>query len=135
MSDAELEQHVVPALFEHAKNVYRDMHAEAKPDEDGLLVYEGHLTVLFRKLRLSVPYYTSIKNQLVAMGCIEQTRRGGGNGTSRWVLWKEPLLEEWKATDAARPRRGNKTTQLEQRVKDIADRLHQIEARLEKAGL
>lgn len=117
-----------PALFEHAERVYKQMVAEATQDDElDLLVYEGHLTQLFRKLLLSTPYYTLIKNKLAAMGCIEQIRRGGGNGTSRWVLWKEPELEEWKATDSKRSRQGNKSLMQEQRVKDLTDRVLKLE--------
>lgn len=100
-------------------------------DELKTLVYEGHLTQLFRKLLLSVPYYTAIKNKLTAMGCIEQTRRGGGQGTSRWVLWKEPTLEEWKAAETRRPRQGNKTMMMEQRIKDLVAMNRLLEARNE----
>jgi hypothetical protein len=91
------------------------------------MIYDGHLTNLFKKLRLAVPYYTQIKNQLTAMGCIEMMRRGGGNATSRWVLWKEPELEAWKAIIPSRPRRGNKTTILEQQIKDLTARTEKLE--------
>jgi hypothetical protein len=126
------ELEVLPAVFEHAQKVYKQMAEEATLDAElDKLVYEGHLTQLFRKLLLSVPYYTLIKNKLSAMGCIEQTRRGGGNGTSRWVLWKEPTLEEWKATDAKRARQGNKTMIQEQRIRDLTDRMRQLESKVD----
>ena len=124
---------VVPAMFEHAVRVYNQMHDEGQPDLDlsGLFVYEGHLTNLFKKLLLSVPYYTEIKNHLVAMGCIEQVRRGGGNGTSRWVLWKEPTLEEWKGTKPTRAKRGNAQTMTAQQVKDLTERMRVLEAKID----
>jgi hypothetical protein len=119
-------------MFEHAQRVYAQMREEASYNEElKQFVYEGHLTQLFKKLLLSVPYYTAIKNRLAGMGCIEQIRRGGGNGTSRWVLWKEPELEEWKLAEVKRPRQGNKTMILEQRIKDMSDRMRQIEQTLE----
>jgi len=95
------------------------------------MIYEGHLTQLFRKLRLSTPYYTQIKNQLTGMGCIEQIRRGGGSAESRWVLWKEPTLEEWKAATATRARRGNKTSMLERQIRDLTDRMSVLERQVD----
>lgn len=119
---------VIPAMFEHAKLVYNTMLETAKLDpENNLPTYEGHLTNLFKGLRLSVPYYTTIKNMLVQMGCIEQTRRGGGNGTSKWVLWKPPELETWKAAEFKNPRHGNKQTRTEQMVKDLTTRMRELE--------
>jgi hypothetical protein len=125
---------VVPALFEHAVKVYAAMAEEATkdPEINNLLVYDGHLTVLFKKLLLSVPYYTAIKNQLVAMGCIEQVRRGGGGGTSRWVLWKAPELTLWKNTSPVRARQGNKQTMQTQQIKDLAQRLSNLEGIVER---
>jgi hypothetical protein len=120
---------LIPAMFEHAQKVWIAMLEHAGPDEEyaGKLVYEGHLTNLFKKLRLSVPYYTAIKNQLTAMGCIEQVRRGGGNGTSKWVMWKEPNLGEWKNTAPSKARTGNKISIQEQRIKDLAARVLRLE--------
>jgi hypothetical protein len=123
----QVDLHVIPAVFEHAQRVYNKMLEESEEDSDGLTVYQGHLTRLFKDLRLSVPYYTLIKNKLVAMGCIEQTRRGGGNGTSRWVLWREPMLPAWNVADAARARKGNKTLQLEVRITDLTRRMALLE--------
>lgn len=126
------ELEVLPAQFEHACKVYKQMCEEARMDEElQCLVYEGHLTQLFRKLLLSVPYYTAIKNKLAAMGCIEQTRRGGGQGTSRWVLWKEPTLEEWKAAEVRRPRQGNKNMIMEQRIRDLTEVNRKLDVRVE----
>lgn len=123
---------VVPALFEHSQNVYKEMVKSARhmPEYDDLLVYEGHLTQLFKRLRLAVPYYTEIKNHLTHMGCIEQVRRGGGSAESRWVLWKEPDLEEWKDS-TTRPRRGNKTTMHEQQIRILNERLASAERHIE----
>lgn len=112
---------VVPALFEHACNVYKTMEDSSEMDDAlGLRVYEGHLTNLFKKLLLSVPYYTEIKNRLISIGCIEQVRRGGGTAMSRWVLWKPPTLEEWKYASSRRPGRGNAVTVMQQQIKDLS---------------
>jgi hypothetical protein len=113
----------VPALYEHARNVYAEMVKQAKyvrrSDGVELLVYEGHLTQLFKKLRLSTPYYTTLKNRLIDMNCIEQIKRGGGSATSQWVLWNQPTLAAWGIVVARSPRvRGDRTTVLEQRQRD-----------------
>ena len=130
---------VIPALYEHALRVYNAMRNEAVIESiEGsdptrkFLVYDGHLTNLFKRLRLSVPYYTKIKNMLVSMGCIEQVRRGGGNGTSKWFLWYPPGLEAWKVAEAARPRRGNKQTVHDQQIKDLAARVAKLEMIVEQ---
>lgn len=125
---------LTPALFEHACNVYADMEKSAKPvahQGQEILVYEGHLTQLFKGLRLSVPYYTAIKNQLIGMGCIEQMRRGGGSGMSKWVLWKTPTLDEWQAFSPSKSRRGSKQLMMEQRIKALQDRIDKLEEQVE----
>lgn len=122
---------VIPALFEHATSVYEEMTSKASWDDElSALIWEGHLTNLFRKLRLSVPYYTQIKNQLMAMGCIEQLRRGGGSGMSRWVLWKKPELGLWKTTDPVRSSRGNKIAQQDQQIRALAERVTALESQI-----
>ena len=128
MEEQRVDLTVVPAVFEHAVRVYREMEKHSAPDEEtGLMVYEGHLTNLFKKLLLSVPYYTLIKNQLIGMGCIEQVRRGGGNATSKWVLWKEPELDAWKDFNPKRARRGNATQQMAGQIKDLHERVVYLE--------
>jgi len=129
---------IVPALYEHACRVYKAMEEQATwstlegVDSDRqFLLYEGHLTNLFRKLLLSVPYYTKIRNMLIALGCIEQVRRGGGNGTSKWVLWHAPALDAWKEVEARKPARGNTKTVQEQQIKDLNTRVAVLEQRME----
>jgi hypothetical protein len=126
---------VIPALYEHALRVYQAMEAHSTIEEhqqgatwsSPLRVYDGHLTQLFKKLSLSVPYYTSIKNQLVGMGCIEQIRRGGGNATSKWVLWKCPELDAWKDFTPKKARRGNATQQMQGQIRDLHERVSKLE--------
>jgi hypothetical protein len=110
-----------PAMFDHVCAVYKAMRAQAEMDEEySCLVYEGHLTQLFRRLKLSVPYYTTIKNRLIAMGCIEQIKRGGGAALSRWLLWREPTLDEYHAVTERRPRKeGDRYSIVEQRIRDL----------------
>lgn len=86
-----------PALFDHACKVYRTMLSEStKVEREGqeLIVYEGFLTKLVtEKLALSVPYYTSLREALMRMGCIRQLKRGGGTAPSQWELIYEPTLD------------------------------------------
>jgi hypothetical protein len=126
----------IPALYEHACSVYEAMVALATRDElEGreVLVYEGHLTHVFKKLRLAVPYYTTIKNRLSAMGSIEQIKRGGGTATSRWVIWKEPTLDEWIRVTGGKPRsRGDRYLAMEQRQRDQIGYIRALQVRIEE---
>lgn len=118
----------IPAIFEHACNVYKTMEADAvlywrdpqDQDKGKLLVWEGHLTKLITGLNLSVPYYTSVTRELKRMGCIRQMRRGGGNATSQWELLREPSEELWRdnstRTSGISSRKGDKLTMLEARL-------------------
>jgi hypothetical protein len=126
-----------PALFSHCKEVYEQMKATAtKMDIDGeeLLVWEGFLTKVFRKLSLAVPYYTSVTNTLKMMGCCTQLRRGGGSTPSQWSLNKDPDLQDFfKAREALNnaPRgtgTGSQGVQNAQAIRDLAARIDQLEA-------
>jgi len=133
-----LDLQVIPALYEHACRVYDEMYKHSSVEEHqqgsmftaSLRVYDGHLTQLFKKLMLSVPYYTTIKNQLIGMGCIEQLRRGGGNATSKWVLWSRPELEAWKEFAPKKARRGNATQQMQGQIKALHERVASLEVNL-----
>jgi hypothetical protein len=61
-----------------------------------MVVYEGMLTKLVTEdLGLPVPYYTKVRQFLMAMGCIRQLRRGGGSAPSQWELIREPTIDLW----------------------------------------
>jgi len=127
---------VIPALYEHAVRVYNAMLKGAKTEDilNGqaeAMVYEGHLTKLFRSLHLPVPYYVSIKNQLAGMKCIEQLRRGGGTTPSKWILWGPPDLEAWKVYRPTKARRGNATQMQAGQIKDLHDRVTKLEGIVE----
>ena len=122
----------LPAVFEHARTVYNLMEEEAKlvthnVTEDGhevMLIWEGHLTKLFQRLHLSVPYYTSVTRELKRMGCIAQKRRGGGNAPSQWMILREPTEElfrdERTRSNNTVTRRRDRLSRLEQQVTDLA---------------
>ena len=128
---------VVPALFEHAQRVYEAMEAESieLPEYPDMKVYEGHLTNLFKRLLLSVPYYSKITGSLIGMGCIEQIRRGGGTAESRWLLWQPPELDAWKESATTRPKGGSKIMVLEQRLRDAIKVISNLEGRIERLEL
>jgi hypothetical protein len=122
---------MTPAMYDHVCRVYAEMLRHAAPDleGEGRMMYEGHLTRLFRELRLSVPYYTQIKNLLTTMGCIEQVKRGGGNATSRWLLWREPSLEAFQEALGKKTfvNKGSKVSALEQQLRDLSKRVTVLE--------
>jgi hypothetical protein len=101
-------------------------------DEDLIQVYEGHLTRLFSDLGIANPYYTKIRDALVAQGCIEQLRRGGGSALSKWIVCKEPDEETFRSImDMKRAPKG-KTNMLEQQVKDLRAVCSQLLEAVEK---
>jgi hypothetical protein len=128
----------VKMLFHHCVDVYKAMFVESamvvpplSEEIPGMLVYEGHLTKLFQKLELSVPYYTSVRKQLIKMGCIKQLRRGGGNAMSQWELITEPTEELFIASGYKPNRAVGRTAQLEQQVRGLVQRVNEHETRIE----
>jgi hypothetical protein len=144
VSVAEEEVQPLPAIFEHAKNVYNEMERTAvlyTPPEgtpgEARLVWEGHLTKLITgaPLHLSVPYYTSVTRELKRMGCIRQLRRGGGNAPSQWLLLTAPTEElfrsEHNKTGNMTARRRDRIAALEQRVADRDQIIAEIQTNYE----
>lgn len=144
MTTQETETSAPPALFDHCVNTYKAMLDSAKSvttGDDGedvelsddrlpnsIIVYEGFLTHLVTvELRLSVPYYTSIRKKLMEMGCIRQLKRGGGNSPSQWELIFEPTLEAFtKATPKKTPTQ-DKDAMLRDQVAQLAQRVSSLE--------
>lgn len=141
-------EEVTPALFDHAKRVYEEMlkrsHKETLNNgdvEDGVQefnvevnIYEGHLTRLFAELEIANPYYTKIRNALVGQNCIEQLRRGGGVGLSKWILHCEPTEDGFKAIMERRRATKGQSAILEQRVKDLVHMVNQYGEAIENLG-
>lgn len=142
----DLTEEVMPALFEHCVNCYNAMtkEAETRTNEAGetLTVWTGFFTSLIRdQLHLSTPYYTSIRQILVGMGCIRQLRRGGGTGESIWELIKMPTPELFINASppkrAAQTRRdyiddtflahGNRITRLEETIHELMRAIHKLQ--------
>jgi hypothetical protein len=134
---------VLPAVFEHARIVYREMqdHASRKSLDSGesVIVYEGRLTKLIcEDLRYSVPYYTSIRKALQTMGCIRQLRRGGGSTPSQWELITEPTRELFFAHEEAlrdvnvgKRAVASQIADLENEVGSLKQRLRDVQSRLD----
>jgi hypothetical protein len=112
-------------------------------------VYEGHLTQLFSSLGIANPYYSKIRDALVAQGCMEQLRRGGGSALSKWVLVKPPDEETFRSFMEMKRRPRGKANILEQQLvglkKMVNDsitlqeaqemRITVLERKLESAGI
>lgn len=91
-----------PALFDHCRRAYEELIKEGRcvrvSDEMGdyrdIIIWEGMFTnFIVNRLNLSTPYFTSIRRELIRMGCIRQLRRGGGSSPSQWELIREPGLD------------------------------------------
>lgn len=101
------------------------------------LIYEGHLTNLFRDLGVPNPHYTAVMRALKAQNCVVQIRRGGGTAMSKWALLKEPEAEAFVEAAGRRTATKGKMGQLEQRFNDLQkllirtiERLDELEERL-----
>lgn len=116
----------VSIMFEHCVRIYDEMKSQAREEPNEGLVYEGHLTKLFAGLQMPTPYYTTIKQRLVRMGCIEQIRRGGGNSPSRWRLLREPAEDTFQGFEALRVRSTGKVATLEQQFKNLREEYYQL---------
>jgi hypothetical protein len=94
-----------------------------------LRIYTGHLTSLFQKLELAMPYYTTVMKGLKALNCVEQLRRGGGTSQSKWVLLEAPTEQAW--VDYEDNKRGGvkqgKVAMLEQQLAGLNSRIQAIE--------
>lgn len=129
-----------PMMYDHARKVYEAMETEAVEEplydgdgqetEDRQKVYTGHLTSLFQKLELPMPYYTQVMKGLKAQNCVEQLRRGGGTSQSKWILFNAPTEDGW-VTYEDNKRGGvkqGKVAQLEQQLSDLRIRVASLEA-------
>lgn len=127
---------VRPAMWEHARTVYRAMEEEATPMDDEklgpCLVYEGFLTQLVRQVGLSTPYYSKVTRLLEGSRAAVQVRRGGGTAPSQWALFGEPTDEalqnfEAKDTGSNTLKRGGGKTSTQQQLNDMNRRLMAVE--------
>lgn len=118
----------MPQMYNHCVAVYKAMDAAGKPWEgkSSRRVWEGFLTKLINEdCGLAVPYYSSVRNNLVRMGCIEQINRGGGTHPSMWELIHEPTEELFHAKGKIRT--NSKSAVMEGRIDDLARRVEKLE--------
>jgi len=130
-AEAEEKVEALPSLFTHSCDVYQAMLEKATAvqlsEEEGggtMIVYEGFLTQLFKELRLSVPYFTSVTQELKRMNCIRQLRRGGGQAPSQWELVRAPSEELWRETEPMNKPGKSRLDILEQKVRDLTAQLN-----------
>lgn len=131
------DENAPPALFEHCCRAYEAMLAEARripvvtgsDDESAYnIVYEGFFTRLITgKLNLSTPYYSSIRDALMNMGCIRQLRRGGSTTPSQWELIREPSLEAFMNQMPTKTPKQTKEDATQAQILALADRLSHVE--------
>jgi hypothetical protein len=120
----------MPQIFNHCVDVYNEMLKNAPLQSiDGgppRRIWEGFLTKLINEeLGLAVPYYTSVRSNLVRMGCLTQLGRGGGTHPSTWELLKPPTEELFHAKGKVKS--NSKLSILEQQVADHNRRLDVLE--------
>ncbi len=131
----DVEQVVLPTIYEYSVEVYQAMMEQASSenlgaaygDEEGL-VYDGFTTKLISDLGLPTPYYSKVLKELVRMDCIRQIRRGGSTTTSRWVLLQAPSVELWTKMQPSRRGGGSRLDVLEQQMRDLRARVSALEA-------
>lgn len=109
------------------------------PDR-GPRIYTGYLTRLFKDLYLSVPYYSSVMENLKRMKCVEQIKRGGGPAPSQWALVQPPdrmlfNMNQQPRLDAKGVHKTTFNTILEQRLNDITEIQKQHDLRLNRLEL
>lgn len=126
----------LPTIFEYAAQTYQAMLEEANEEvlgaaygEEEGLVYDGFMTKLISDLRLPTPYYTKVLKELQRMDCIRQLRRGGSTTTSRWVLLQPPTPTLFRKMPTDKKPGGSRIERLEQRVRDLNDRVSTLETR------
>jgi hypothetical protein len=119
---------VAYAVLEHAVSIYDRMHQESRQTEKGR-VWEGHLTRLCDELNIARGYYSYVRQCLLDMGCIEQIKRGGGAGMSKWRLIKRPDEETYAGKEPGRPNKtsSSKVRTLEQQNTDLNRRVAYLE--------
>lgn len=76
------------------RDVYNALEEAAEYDDEyDAKVFHGSTTGILDDLEINRGYYSRIFSQLKAGGCIEQLRRGGGNGASMWIIRRPPSAE------------------------------------------
>ncbi len=97
-----------------------------------MTVWEGFFTKLITEdLGLSVPYFTTIRRELVRMECIRQLRRGGGSSPSQWELLQEPTEDLWHTAPAKRSQTNSKQDANAGQIGDLIRRVETLESHMQ----
>jgi hypothetical protein len=97
-----------------------------------MTVWEGFFTKLItEELNLSVPYYSTVRRELIRMECIRQMRRGGGSSPSQWELLQPPTEELWHNAPPKRAQTNSKQDATAGQVGDLIRRLERVEQNIE----
>lgn len=139
MTDNEAFEVSVSQNFKYSCQVYKVMEREAQyvKADDGkpgttIHVWEGFFTKLItEQIGLSVPYYSTIRRELLRMGCIRQLRRGGGSSPSQWELLQPPTEELWHSAPAKKHQAGSKQAANEGQINDLVRRVNRMEENFE----
>lgn len=126
------EEPPLPAIFGHCQTVYDLMRQQAEvrevEGEGRIVVWEGFLTrLLGQELNLPTPYYTSVRTNLVRMGCVKQLQRGGGNSPSQWELITRPTAPLFREKAPKRNQRDLEMENLRGQITDLRDRQGKLE--------
>lgn len=116
-------------LLEHCGVVFEAMKQRAEPNDDGDLLYTGHLTHMFDEIGYSAPQYSDIMDALKRMDCVERIRRGSRNFPAIWKILREPTQELFEfmpekpktLTAQARATLEQKVDMMEERLKLLED--------------
>lgn len=105
------------------------MEKEAEVNDDGMLVWTGYTTKLFKRLNLAVPLFTSVTQHLKRMDCIRQLARGGGSSPSAWLLLQPPTETLFGAHTVYKPTKADDI--LSQRLRDQQELINDLNNRVE----
>lgn len=117
------------AILQHCMSIY-DAMDERADEED---VYTGYLTKLFKELNFSVPFFTTIMDELKRMGCVRQMQRGGNTKPSKWLMIERPSEELFRlAAPSVVAKKFKIADRQDQRIKDLETRVSRLEKENER---
>jgi hypothetical protein len=119
-----------PVPFKHANALFQALKANA--DSDGF--FEGSVTQLWMKLKISNSYYSPTFTALEKKGCIERIDRGSRNYGSKIAVKLAPTADDWNEVGGHLTTRAA-SARLSQRVEDIEQRLGGLDIGLALAEL
>jgi hypothetical protein len=81
-------------LLRYCRLVYDAFEATAVRDSEGVLVWEGSTTELFRQLGISNAHYSRVLDAMDRGGWTTRLQRGGRGLLTRYALHSQPELAE-----------------------------------------